>query len=257
MRVLCFTLAVFGMVVALPVPTTKTDRLKQILSEPYSPNRNAALENLILGLIEELRETMLNGSDDIPVLDPLEIDHILIDDEILPFPGSKVTINDLNVKKLATFEVNDLTVRRTSLILQRYRIQLDGEVPVIDVDVGNYDVLVNAMGFNIFGNGDAKIKVIQPRIKVDLLVAPRISISGIFLNLLECDIKFSLRDFQPNITGMFHDNAVSAFVSLFLQNLVGDLLELYEDDINKFLSTTIHEAANEILKDLNLISILG
>lgn len=54
---------------------------------PDAVVRNSALENLLVGLIEDLRGTMLTGSDDVPVLDPLELDHLFIGDDVLPIPG--------------------------------------------------------------------------------------------------------------------------------------------------------------------------
>lgn len=45
------------------------------------------LEAFILGIIEEFREIMITGSDAIPVLDPFKVDHLAVDDQIIPVPG--------------------------------------------------------------------------------------------------------------------------------------------------------------------------
>lgn len=49
--------------------------------------RNSNLENVVLNLLEDLRQTMLSGSDDVPVLDPLEVKEVHLDEEILTLPG--------------------------------------------------------------------------------------------------------------------------------------------------------------------------
>ena len=50
-------------------------------------SRNSALENLVLGLIEDFRKTMVTGSDDVPVMDPLEVEHVHLDEDVLSIPG--------------------------------------------------------------------------------------------------------------------------------------------------------------------------
>lgn len=53
--------------------------------------RNNLLETQVLALLEDLRELMLTGSDGIPILDPLEIDHLHVDEDLVGIPGYFMT----------------------------------------------------------------------------------------------------------------------------------------------------------------------
>ncbi|CAK1600251.1 unnamed protein product [Parnassius mnemosyne] len=245
--------AAIAIVAASPL---EVQTLREKLFFTGENTRNSALEQLISSLLEEFRELMVTGSDTIPVLDPLEIDEIHVDENTISIIPGHVTINDLNVAKLSTFEINELSVTMTSLLLQRYRIILDGSVPVIDVGVGGYDLNLSIFGGTIFGKGDATIRIVEPRIRTNLLMSITLS-EGFYLNLLECRINVSLASFEPKITGLFNDPVLSDFISRFLQNLVSEVLEFFEEEITELLSTTVLEVGNQILAELDLSAILG
>ncbi|CAG5026874.1 unnamed protein product [Parnassius apollo] len=254
MRHLAIVIAAALAIVAASPLEVQILREKLFLGEENT--RNSALEQLFLSLLEELRELMVTGSDTVPILDPLTIDKIHVDENTISIIPGHVTINDLSVAKISTFEINELSVTITSLLLQRYRIILDGSVPVVDVGVGDYDLNLSVFGGSIFGKGDATIKIVEPRIRTNLLMSISLS-GGIYLNLLECQIHVSLASFEPKITGLFNDPVLSDFISSFLQNLVPEMLEFFEEEITEFLSTTVLEVGNNILREFDLSAILG
>ncbi|RVE43667.1 hypothetical protein evm_011666 [Chilo suppressalis] len=49
--------------------------------------RNNIIEGVLWGLIEDLRNVILNGNEEIPPLDPLIIEHVSLTDEDIPLPG--------------------------------------------------------------------------------------------------------------------------------------------------------------------------
>ncbi|XP_026726460.1 uncharacterized protein LOC113492928 [Trichoplusia ni] len=248
-------ISILGLALATPIQLM---RIEEALLNQDAVVRNSALENLLVGLIEDLRGTMLTGSDDVPVLDPLELDHLFIGDDVLPIPGARVEVNDVTVSKLSTFVVDTLSVNTVSLFLQRYSLEFDFNVPVLEIDARHYDLAIHVAGTNIFGAGDGKIDIIKPRFKGSLLLAPRLSIgSGLHLNILECNVQFELGGFESQINGLFNDDSLAAFINTFLKHFVPDLVKLYEDDINKVLSETVKDVGNDILADINLGGILG
>nr|XP_049697995.1 uncharacterized protein LOC110371463 [Helicoverpa armigera] len=256
MHKLLILLSVIGLAIATPVDINKIN--ENLLSQDAVVARNSALENLVLNLLEDLRKTMVTGSDDIPVLDPLEVDHLHLDEETLPVPSGHVTIKDLVVSRLSTFVVDSLNINTASIFPLRYRLAFDIHIPVLEVLADNYDLQISAAGVNIFGNGDAKINLIEPRVKGELVMGPRISIgSGIYYSITSSDVQLSLKGFQPQINGLLNDEALSAFINIFLSHFVPEAIILYEADINKFLSETVQEVGNELLSDFNLAGILG
>ncbi|KAJ8735056.1 hypothetical protein PYW08_014306 [Mythimna loreyi] len=246
-------LAILGLAVATPVDLTK---LKGALMKEDVLGRNSALENTVLNLLEDLRQTMLTGNDDVPVLDPLEIDNLHLDGEILPIPDSHVDIKDLRVQKLSTFVVDQLSVN--TLSLRRYRLEFNIQIPVLEALAAHYDLSLAVAGTNIFGNGDAKVDLIEPRVFGTLVLGPRITIgSGLFLQITSSDVHLSLKGFESQINGLMNDPAMSDFINTFLKHFVPELLVLHEDEITKFLSDTVQEVGNDILRDINVFDIFG
>ncbi|GBP16256.1 hypothetical protein EVAR_93625_1 [Eumeta japonica] len=212
------------------------------------------MEDILLGLLEDLRNTMINGSDDVPVLDPLELEHVEIHGEDIDIPGLTLTLTDFVLKYLSTFEVHSLHV--TNVLLIRYTINFDGSIPLLEADAREYDLDLNIDGLSVFGKGEASIQVIKPRVTGRIEAAVRV-IGGLTLEITNCDIVFHLEGIKPKIRGLFGNEAASDFANVFLENLVPDLVTTFESDISAFLNELIPEIANEILADLDLSGIFG
>ncbi|CAH0698759.1 unnamed protein product [Spodoptera exigua] len=250
-----FSVLSLGLIAATPVDVTK---FNQIQLNEDAAFRNSILENAILQALEGLRKDMVQGTNDIPVLDPLEVEHLQLNEELLTLPGSHVTLKDLVVTKLSTFVVDTLSVTSETLLPLRYRITFDIRIPVLVAEADNYDLKIIAQGLNIFGNGDAKVTLIEPKVHGHLILSPRLTIgSGLYYSITTSNVNFSLKGFDSNINGLMNDPGMSEFINTFLKHFVPDAVVVYHDDITKILSETVMEVGNELLKDLNLGSILG
>ncbi|KAL0895373.1 hypothetical protein ABMA27_011506 [Loxostege sticticalis] len=250
MRLLWCLMAIVAIVAS---KTASEPQLLQALSQSRENFRNSQIEQILRDLLESLRDTILNGSGVIPPLDPLEVSQVNLDDNTIPLPGAQVSLTDATVSNLATFEVDKLSVTMTSLLLQRYRIELDARIPVLEAEADEYDIGISALGYNIFGNGKLKLRIREPKISANVEVGVSLfGSNGISLVLRSCTVKFSLTAFEPEITGLFGHEGASDFVNLFLKDLVPTLVDVYEPEITKFLSETVFDVASNLLADLDL-----
>ncbi|XP_045507256.1 uncharacterized protein LOC123703382 [Colias croceus] len=231
---------------------------KAKFNEALKANRNGAnnriIESIVLDLLEQIRELMRNGSGDIPVLDPLNVGSINVDENLIGIPGSFIELNNLTVSNLSDFDV-DLGFVTEGIIFQRYTITLDAHIPEINLDTSSYDMYLKIFGGEVYGKGDMKLKIKMPRLH-GVIKAALTTNNGISLILNECDLAIGLGSFEPEITGFWGSETSSAFISAFLKNLIPELLDFFENDINEFLSQTVLTVGNEILKDLDLIDLI-
>ncbi|KAJ2943976.1 hypothetical protein O0L34_g8298 [Tuta absoluta] len=200
--------------------------------------RNSVLEELILGIIEGLRETMVTGTEDIPVLDPLVIDDLHLDLQELGLEESHITIRGAEVKYLSSFVIDDLSFTMTSILLQRYTLVVDGHIPILDIDADHYDLKVNALGTNIFGTGNAKIRVIKPRVKATIELNLSL-LGGISITIRSSDVVFYLGGFEPQISGLFGQEMTDDFVNAFLKNILPELVEFYQVEISQVINSIV------------------
>ncbi|XP_068628259.1 uncharacterized protein [Battus philenor] len=227
----------------------KVDNFKEKILLADENARNTIIEQIVLSLFEEIRQAMVDGSGNIPVLDPFGIDEIYVDQNVISIIPGYVSIKDMIVKGLSTFVVNDLSINMASL--QNIGFTIDGSIPLVDVDVGGYDLELTIYGGRIFGSGDGKFKIAEPRANVDLALSLSLS-DGIFLQIRECRISVSLDSFDPEISGMFNDPVLNEFVNVFLKMFVEEGLVLFESEVTEFLSTNVMELGNRLLADLDL-----
>ncbi|XP_045542431.1 uncharacterized protein LOC106707839 [Papilio machaon] len=245
--------AAIALVGASPVEVENT-REKIFLTEENT--RNSILEQLVLDLIEEFRELMVTGSNTFPVLDPLYVSELYFDQYLIPILPGYINIKDFTMDNLSTFVINEFGLTMASLLQQRYRLILDGHVPVVDFNAGRYDLDLSVFGGSIFGSGEMSLRIVEPRIRANIVLSIRLS-GGIFITLEECRLSVSVGSFDPKITGLFNDPVLSDFISVFLKHFVEEILVVMEDDITEFLSVNVLEIGNQILADLDLSTILG
>ncbi|XP_028039509.1 uncharacterized protein LOC114249974 [Bombyx mandarina] len=156
MRFVCIFVAALGLAAAYPKnDVVGANAITQFL-ENQDEGESLDFEALILSMLERFRQTMITGSETLPVLDPFQLDRLSVDDQTIPLPGLRMTLEDLEVRKLSTFEINSLTFDIISVLRGLFGLSIDGEVPVIALDAGKYDLSVTALGFTIYGNGEAK-----------------------------------------------------------------------------------------------------
>ncbi|XP_013148380.1 PREDICTED: uncharacterized protein LOC106110957 [Papilio polytes] len=187
--------AALAMVGGSPV---EVDNIREKIFLTEENLRNSILEQLVLSLIEELRELMVTGSDTIPVLDPLVVDELHIDQNTIAILPGHISINDLTVNNLSTFVINEFSLTMASLLQQRYRLILDGSIPILDVNAGAYDLDLTIFGGSIFGRGEMSLRVVEPRIHANIVLSIRLS-GGIFISLQECRLSVSVGSFDVSI----------------------------------------------------------
>ncbi|KAI8430314.1 hypothetical protein MSG28_000622 [Choristoneura fumiferana] len=197
--------------------------------------------------LNNLRELMLTGSDGVPILDPLEIEHLHVDEDFVGIPGARLTINQLLVKYASTFIVDRLSISLTSLIFQRYSVEFEAHLPILEAETGEYDLFIPVLDLNIFGKGDGKNYRGIGRTLPDLLLA---------LEVFVIILKKILLHFFSALNGLFNHDGASDFANSFLSHLVPELLDFYEEDISAFLSPLIQDIANEALRDVSIGDLL-
>ncbi|KAL4708847.1 hypothetical protein ACJJTC_018293 [Scirpophaga incertulas] len=232
------------------------EEIQEIINKSKVSERNTLFERLLLRIIDAFRKLMSQGFNGVPPLDPLQIDAITLDDDVIPVPGSQIELVGVTLSHISTFVMDNLTVMTLSLLPPRLRIRFTVRIPELDLRADHYDLNLSAMGYDIFGAGSIKLKSGNPRLRVSMLFGLRIEGLGLYLNLQQTQINFNLDTFEPNITGLFNNDASSAFVSKVLAELVPTLLTHYKENITQFLSETVHEAANEAFADMNILALI-
>ncbi|XP_045760439.1 uncharacterized protein LOC123864208 [Maniola jurtina] len=253
MRAALLFVTLIGFVTAGPLVSEQKVNLEQI--DTAVGERNGPIETAILDLLESLRQLMVDGTDTIPPLDPLVVGRIHLDDETLPLPGAFITLNDMIVRGISTFRVDDIRLSMASLIPLRQRLDFNVVIPAIDVETSSYALFLRIFGGDIYGKGDMKLTISNARVKGHVTVGLRRD-NGVFATITACRISFTLDSFEPVITGMFNDEASSEFVSRFLSNLIPGMLEYFEDDITNILSSGMLIIGNLILANLDLGNLL-
>ncbi|XP_026324076.1 uncharacterized protein LOC113233248 [Hyposmocoma kahamanoa] len=245
-------LTVVGFVAALPVENVGVAEAERDVAP-----RNTIIENIILDIIENLRDLMINGSDDIPVLDPLKLDRVYLQLDNLGLENSHIEATDLVVTGLSTFEIDDFSFTPAPTVLQplRHAVVLDAYIPVIDIDAKNYDLSVIVVGFTIFGNGEAKLKVVEPRLKLNMMVNLGL-IGGISLRILSAEARIGLVAFESGLTGVFNDDYLNDFINDFLGVFIPEVVEFFEDDISAIISPLIVQIGNDILDNIDIGDLL-
>ncbi|XP_022112267.2 uncharacterized protein LOC110991266 isoform X1 [Pieris rapae] len=255
MRAITISLLVFASFVNASDLKIDKIRFEEALKENRVGERNRILEGILSDLIDQLRDIMVNGTENIPVLDPLRIGEIEVGESIFETPKSFIKIGETRVDNLSTFVFDTLNIAVEGIILQRYILSFDTHIPEINVNTNGYDMNFVVMGGQVFGSGAMSVNIVKPRIKGRLSTSLRIN-NGMFLTINDCEIQVSLGDFQPTITGMWNSEVASSFVSRFLGNLVPELMTFFKYEINQILSDAVKTIGNEILKDINVIDLI-
>ncbi|XP_061721328.1 uncharacterized protein LOC133528115 [Cydia pomonella] len=208
--------------------------------------RNSLLEQQVLQLLETFRETMLTGSGDIPILDPLQVEQLHIDENIIDLPGAHVTIKDLVLHYLSTFVVDHLRISISGLIPLRYSVQFEAHIPIIIAEIDEYDLYIKAMDYEIFGRGDGKVEVIEPKISGSFTIAV------LSTTVTDMVVNIGLSKFEPQLTGLFYHDGANNFANAFVANLVPEIVVFYKDEIRDFISPLIQDIANQILENVSI-----
>ncbi|XP_026726201.1 uncharacterized protein LOC113492752 [Trichoplusia ni] len=211
-------------------------------------NRNVVTD-AIEGLLEEIRDVIINGNDDLPPLDPLVVDVIGPLDYDASGVRGEITINNLNIDGLRWFVVDDISFNPLRL---SFGIHIT--VPWITV-TGSYDARTR-VGFLTHRAG-GNFRVFAHRIEVGVDLRLGTNLFGGHLVLRELDIKIDIHDTHIQITGMTGSNLVNGFISNMVQNISQDLIQSEMENVSNLLSEELFDVINDVLKDYTLADILG
>ncbi|XP_047534285.1 uncharacterized protein LOC125068936 [Vanessa atalanta] len=159
-------------------------------------SRIGLVESIVLAVLEVLRNLIKNGSENFPVLDPILVENIHLNESTLNLPNSHITIDDLTISDISTFEMEEIKFSMASLLLQRYKLDFNLVIPVVNVNTSSYDLSLRVFGGDVYGKGDMKLQIIKPRVHGYFVIGFRTSEGGIFIVLHECKIKIGLDSFE-------------------------------------------------------------
>lgn len=208
---LLLVLALIGFSSALPV------KEKQGIS---TLDDAGLVESIILEALDLIRDLIVNGSEDIPVLDPFVLEFLEIGE-----PGTHLAIYDTTVEHLSTFLVPRLSVTSGGLVVMRIFVTFDGHIPHLDISVRDYNLDIAVGGITVFGQGAASLSFIEPRLEGQITLRVR-AVGG--LEIEESDVRFHLRAFKSNIRGLLGDEAISDFFNAVFEYLIPDLVEFFK-----------------------------
>ncbi|XP_063372478.1 uncharacterized protein LOC134660634 [Cydia amplana] len=216
------------------------------LVDDFAGIKNSLLEQQVLQLLETFRETMLTGSSDIPILDPLQVENVHIDENLIGLPGAHLTVKDLVLHYLSTFVVDHLRISISGLVPLRYSVQFEAHIPIIIADIDEYDLNITAMDYKIFGRGDGKVQVIEPK------VSGSFTIAVLSTTVTDMVVNIGLSGFESHLTGLFYHDGANNFANAFLANFVPEIVVFYKDEIRDFISPLIQDIANQLLENVSI-----
>ncbi|XP_050684747.1 uncharacterized protein LOC126979465 isoform X2 [Leptidea sinapis] len=214
--------------------------------------QNRILEGIILEVLERIRELMKEGSDLIPVLDPIKFGPIQIDEGLIDIPGLLIRLDEIVVSNLSTFRVLNMNLVLESLLAQRYRMEFDMDIPSLNMDTNSYALNIPIFGGSVFGEGDMKFRVVEPRTKGVMLVSLGLRNGSLAATIDNCDITFNVADIDVEITGMLENEATSQFVSDYMKKMLETYLSFFENEINAIISIAVKTIGNIVLGNIDL-----
>ncbi|CAH0600333.1 unnamed protein product [Chrysodeixis includens] len=219
------------------------------LRAAQEPENRNVVTDAIENLLEDIRDVIIHGNEDLPPLDPLEIDVIGPLNYDASGVKGDITINNLNVQGIRWFVLDDISFNALRL---SFGIKIT--VPWVTV-TGSYDARTR-VGFLTHRAG-GNFRVFAHRIEVGVDMRMGTNLFGGHLVLRELDIKIDIHDTHIQITGMTGSNLVNSFISNMVQNISQDLIQSEMENFSKLLSDELFDVINDVLKDYTLADILG
>ncbi|XP_053601407.1 uncharacterized protein LOC128670065 [Plodia interpunctella] len=207
------------------------------------------IEDQIANLLEGFRDVVINGNENIPPLDPVELQ------QIGPFSyssnGIRVTgyINDLHADGLRWYIVDEVTFNALRLALG-VRVTL----PWLRVN-GSYDANARILLLRHDAGGNFRVFVNRVEVSVDLRVGTNI-LAG-HLVLRELDIKIDIHDTLIQIDGLVGSPVLNNIISGLVQSITQAVIQNELEKVSQMLSEQLFDTINEVLKDYTIADILG
>ncbi|XP_075983510.1 uncharacterized protein LOC142981456 [Anticarsia gemmatalis] len=208
------------------------------------------ISGAIAEILEEFRDIVINGRDDVPPLDPLVIPIIG------PFEYRTVgvvaegQINNFRMEGLRWFVADRINVNAARLT---FGITLT--VPWLTI-TGSYDARARVALISHRAGGN--IRIFANRIDIDLDMRMGTNIfGGGHLVLRELNIKIDIHDTQINITGMTGSALINNFISATIQNVSQEIIQNEMENVSRIISEELFDVINDVLKDFTVSDIFG
>ncbi|KAH9634158.1 hypothetical protein HF086_001360 [Spodoptera exigua] len=203
----------------------------------------------IAQLIEDFRDVVINGNDDVPPLDPLEIPVIGPFDYKAPATTAQVTVNNFRMEGLRWYVLDTITFNPIRLAFGAHIT-----IPWITV-TGTYDARARLGLLSHRAGGN--FRIFAHRIEVGLDMRVGTNLFGGHLILRELNIKIDIHDTHIQISGMTGSNVINSFINGMIQNITQDLIQSEMENVSQMLSEELFDIINEVLKDYTIADIMG
>lgn len=206
--------------------------------------RNLVVET-ILGILDDLRNVIINGSENIPPLDPLEISRIGPMEVRAPAVRISANLYDLNVEGLRWFVADDISFNAIRLAFSSHftlpRLTISGE----------YDGEARLALFITHTAGGA-FRIFINRIEVGFGMRLGTSLLGGNLFLRELDIALDIHDTHVFFEGLIGDGWVNSIFNSIIQSISQDVIQTELDNINEVINTTLFDFIDDFLRNFTL-----
>ncbi|CAH1643362.1 unnamed protein product [Spodoptera littoralis] len=215
----------------------------------YSDKQTRLVTDAIAQMIEDFRDVVINGNDDLPPLDPLEVPVIGPFDYKAPATTAQVTVNNFRMEGLQWYVLDSITFNAIRLAFGAHIT-----IPWITA-TGTYDARarIGLLSHRAGGN----FRIFAHRIEVGLDMRVGTNLFGGHLFLRELNIKIDIHDTHIQIHGMTGSNIINGFINGMIQNITQDLIQSEMENVSQMISEELFDVINDVLKDFTINDIMG
>ncbi|XP_035430116.2 uncharacterized protein LOC118262681 [Spodoptera frugiperda] len=215
----------------------------------YDDRQTRLVADAIAQVIEDFRDVVINGNDNLPPLDPLEIPVIGPFDFKAPATTAQVTVNNFRMEGLQWYVLD-------SINFNAIRLAFGAHVTIPWVtSTGTYEARAR-LGLLTHKAG-GNFRIFAHRIEVGLDIRVGTKLFGGTLYLRELNIKIDIHDTHIQIHGMTGSNIINGFINGFIQNITQDIIQSEMENVSQALSEELFDVINDALKDFTINDIMG
>ncbi|XP_043264889.1 uncharacterized protein LOC122404732 [Colletes gigas] len=201
---------------------------------------------MLVGFLEKLKDTLKTGNQDlgIPVLDPLQKEHVNVDLNAKGVIELKGALDNFRVHGLSSYTVN------------QGDFKLAGFLANISLTWNEIDLMTkyNVNGkladlISIYGDGIIMVQGKDLTVKVDVKLSINDERKLYVKNL---SLHVHLKQLQFQITGLNNDAELSKLVSSIVSDITPQLIEDYQEQLSQTVSPLVINELNQLLKDMTL-----
>uniref|UniRef100_A0A2A4JDD6 Lipid-binding serum glycoprotein N-terminal domain-containing protein n=1 Tax=Heliothis virescens TaxID=7102 RepID=A0A2A4JDD6_HELVI len=229
----------------------ETEDGQHLMSEQATQERQSRnlVTDVIKDMVEDFRNVVINGNENLPPLDPLVIPVIGPFEYKAPATVAEVTINDFRTEGLRWYVLDSVTFNAIRL---SFGVHIT--IPWITV-TGSYDARARLGLLSHRAGGNFRVFAHRIEFGMDLRVGT--NLFGGHLTLRELDIKIDIHDTHIQISGMTGSSIINSFINSLVQNVSQELIQSEMENVSKMLSEELFDIINDVLKDYTISDILG